>query len=129
MLCVVEDNKVNLSNTIICQSDTIHTIYFCLYNRIQIMCGLKFSVIVTVGLRFFRPCVGRVGHWTLVMATMLLMTVSRVIPSVDKVIQCDSCDPCDHVTSVMSCYRGSVCQHLLHQVHPDTSSGNENITI
>ena len=78
MLCV--------ANTIICQSVTIHTIYFCLYNGIQIMCGLKLSVIVTVGLRFFRPCVGRVGHWTLVMATMLLMTVSRVIASVDKVI-------------------------------------------
>ena len=62
MLCVVEDNKVNLANTIIFQSVTIHTIYFCLYNGIQIMCGLKLSVIVTVGLRFFRPCVGRVGH-------------------------------------------------------------------
>ena len=87
MLCVVEDNKVNLANTIIFQSVTIHTIYFCLYNGIQIMCGLKLSVIVTVGLRFFRPCVGRVGHWTgLVMVTMLLMTVWRVIASVDKVI-------------------------------------------
>ena len=92
MLCVVEDNKVNLSNTIIFQSVTIHTIYFCLYNGIQIMCGLKFSVIVTVGLRFCRPCVGRVGHWTLVMVTMFLMTVWRVIASVDKVI------PVIHVT-------------------------------
>ena len=123
MLYVVEDNKVNLANTIIFQSVTIHTIYFCLYNRIQIMCGLKLSVIVTVGLRFFRPCVGRVGHWTLVMVTMVLMTVSRVIASVDKVIHVIL------VTSVMSCYRGSVSQHLHHQVHPNTSSGNENITI
>ena len=124
MLYVVEDNKVNLANTIIFQSVTIHIMYLiCLYNGIQIMCGLKLSVIVTVGLRFFRPCVGRVGHRTLVMVTMLLMTVSRVIASVDKVIHVIL------VTSVMSCYRGSVSQHLHHQVHPNTSSGNENITI
>ena len=62
MLYVVEENKVNLANTIIFQSVTIHTIYFCLYNGIQIMCGLKLSVIVTVGLRFCSACVGRVGH-------------------------------------------------------------------